>query len=900
MAQKISREFIENLPIRSDGFLIPRTAAYAIARPRLIARLDRLATVTVIEAPAGYGKTALLGGWALRQEAAGATVIWVSGSGEGGLAGLVSREIESAVRFSAEKSGRGYSASGSRVARAAPGSGRTVAASTSDGSPRVIVVFDHAVTEDRPTVAEQVCALSCAVDDVHFVVTSRLSHPIARVAVNLGLDVDIISRRELELTPNELIDLAKHWGHELALDRAHELCTAAGGWPSVAKSILDNSSPLDPTFRVGAARQFLEDSVTDLAGGEILLRLAQYLSLTDAVTGRMAEVVMSLAVQEKEQEQEEEKVEQLSAEVALRQLDDAGFLRRVESPSILDNYVFPSLLGNMLASGFEAGSPAEAARAHVAYSRYYLNQDDPSTVGQALVHAHKSCDLQLLSDIYIRYGSYLTIDFPAESRVAYSDIADRELEEFPMLAIPRSIMRALSGSPRDSVRSLMLTAYVQAGEWPISKIEAGGSVDYVAARIVGGLIARRSSGRIASALRHATRFDAHLAERSARGQSKPVPVQLVSFILHWSTTLILAGDLPRAIDLSSRVVDASSERSTEHLAATAVAQLILLHTLRGDPLQAELWRLRFDRFVSNEHWVDLSIVLPTEIASILDSVAQLDQTAAEAALVRAGDPLQGHEYWAYIAFAATQHALVFGEPIVMLAKLAELAELHPEILREIYSSRRILERCSAELMLALGELNQAQRLLESVDSAETWTCVPRARLQLIAGNFMEANAIAAAGLWHADTSFFDRIDLQMITAQVELALDDKEAAAESFVRGHDLSVSANTLLPYGLIPPLVFAELLEISGVNLSYDHRRLIAGIRSIYPQHGVLVEVSPREKVVLAELAIESSLAGIAKSLGVSVNTVKKQTVSLYAKLGVKERSSAVARGRWLGLID
>lgn len=41
----------------------PRPTEDAIARPRLIARLNRLAPLTIVVAPAGYGKTTLISMW---------------------------------------------------------------------------------------------------------------------------------------------------------------------------------------------------------------------------------------------------------------------------------------------------------------------------------------------------------------------------------------------------------------------------------------------------------------------------------------------------------------------------------------------------------------------------------------------------------------------------------------------------------------------------------------------------------------------------------------------------------------------------------------------------------------------------------------------------------------------
>ncbi|YCA49695.1 LuxR C-terminal-related transcriptional regulator [Microbacterium sp. JZ101] len=59
-------------------------------------------------------------------------------------------------------------------------------------------------------------------------------------------------------------------------------------------------------------------------------------------------------------------------------------------------------------------------------------------------------------------------------------------------------------------------------------------------------------------------------------------------------------------------------------------------------------------------------------------------------------------------------------------------------------------------------------------------------------------------------------------------------------------------------------------------------------------------RESVVLFALAQTPSRAEIADRLFVSVNTVKAQVRSIYAKLGVNSREEALARAVALGLLS
>ncbi|HEY1415745.1 MAG TPA: response regulator transcription factor [Caulobacteraceae bacterium] len=61
----------------------------------------------------------------------------------------------------------------------------------------------------------------------------------------------------------------------------------------------------------------------------------------------------------------------------------------------------------------------------------------------------------------------------------------------------------------------------------------------------------------------------------------------------------------------------------------------------------------------------------------------------------------------------------------------------------------------------------------------------------------------------------------------------------------------------------------------------------------------ISPRELVVLEELAAGRSNKEIARRLEVSPNTVKTHLARLYEKLGAQRRTDAVNRARELGII-
>ena len=69
--------------------------------------------------------------------------------------------------------------------------------------------------------------------------------------------------------------------------------------------------------------------------------------------------------------------------------------------------------------------------------------------------------------------------------------------------------------------------------------------------------------------------------------------------------------------------------------------------------------------------------------------------------------------------------------------------------------------------------------------------------------------------------------------------------------------------------------------------------------PKAVAALGISPRELVVLEELAAGRSNKEIARRLEVSPNTVKTHLARLYEKLGAERRTDAVNRARELGIL-
>jgi LuxR family maltose regulon positive regulatory protein len=125
----------------------------------------------------------------------------------------------------------------------------------------------------------------------------------------------------------------------------------------------------------------------------------------------------------------------------------------------------------------------------------------------------------------------------------------------------------------------------------------------------------------------------------------------------------------------------------------------------------------------------------------------------------------------------------------------------------------------------------------------------------------------------------------VMLADLRLELGDRRSARE-------LVLEARGLIDQAPDPGPVVTRLLEQAERSLRLVTQAQGSGM-------GVGEELTAREQAVLDLLTSGLSAREIGDELGVSRNTIKTHTKSLYRKLGATGRREAVTRGRQLGLL-
>ncbi len=189
------------------------------------------------------------------------------------------------------------------------------------------------------------------------------------------------------------------------------------------------------------------------------------------------------------------------------------------------------------------------------------------------------------------------------------------------------------------------------------------------------------------------------------------------------------------------------------------------------------------------------------------------------------------------------------------------------------------------------------------------SAVPAARFALCSSDFEGAVAKADEGIFSLQLSLADRAHLYALKAAALLlggAPSDQvgRAAAAACV----VCEQADTLVPFAMLPAGARMVLVD--------DHRRhhvsddcfvaaantrgAFAGLQDCGVTAQVVVRLTRREEVLLPLLATTATVQEIADQQFVSVNTVRKQVVSMREKLGVGSRGELIRRAHELGLLS
>ncbi len=272
-----------------------------------------------------------------------------------------------------------------------------------------------------------------------------------------------------------------------------------------------------------------------------------------------------------------------------------------------------------------------------------------------------------------------------------------------------------------------------------------------------------------------------------------------------------------------------------------------------------------------------------------------DAAGARALLDRTPATAGARELW---PFAAATHALSFllsgsaSDALGLLRSWMTRARSTPP---SHYQSTQILT-ARAKVLIALRQARKALSLFEGPFALASSTAPAIALSQLYAGRPHDAFVLSVKWGLHHEPSPRAALESLVVSIIADVRLNGSAAHRTAAQRAEALSSRHDLWSPWSAVAPEDRALVLSL----LSPASRDEITRRCSFFASSVSVPHLTKREQVVLAHLTPASTIADIAKALVVSPNTVKTQLQSLYRKLEVSDRSSAIRAAHAWGLIE
>jgi len=881
-----------------DKYAPPRAELAVLQRPRLFERLTAATRrrVTVVDAPAGSGKTILLDSWLRTADISRSG--WLS---------LDSRDNDPQVFWSGvmEALRRGGAATSGPLSELSTDDGidivfvdRFLDAVARLTSPVVLVLDDVHELHDPILLGDVESLVRYAPASLRLVLSgrSRLAVPMARLRVSgeladIGFD-------DLACVPDEAADLFELLGMDLAHDEIGQLLEHTEGWMTGLRlaALWWSAQPAGSrnVAEFGGDARVVVDYLTDElmqahspAARLFLLRTC----LVDQIHGSLADALTG-------------------------DHDGARMLDELERENALVAAVDPhrnwfryrGLLRDFLRGELGRMMPDEIPRLHRRAAQWYVQHDD---IVNGIRSALAAGDADLAGLLLVDHGHLLLARGLA---VALSPllqrIPDEQVRAHPELASILAHARLRLADPDGA------EPYLRVAE-PAARSDLNDAAD-----------------RLPADVRHA---DLRLVQGSLRGSCSDEDIKLASAVLDRATAVTLLPDQQSAVDALTFHLGIAYIGRGEGIAARKALERALQQTGGVRPAWYE----------SVAAWYAVLNATEGRLCVAADTVAALGEQRDPVG----GDPAVGplielvsaqvwierdrlDDAWALLdAGRTTSAGMLPGDGSeVPLAIAAQLYRARILIARGDFTAARdelaaarqpaaglgphlthAADLFETEILQRQGRTDEARRLL--LNAIERHPMPDLARNAVALGRLRLAEDDATGALAAVqpcldrltiETRLLDTVAAHLVCAEAHRVLGAPGAAREHLE--HALTLAE----PDGLLRVFLDAgrRIRSILTVMIPADgpHAQLrTALLRRFEAQHEPPVRngryvaaLTDSETAVLRYLPSLLTNEEIAQDLHLSVNTIKSHLRSVYRKLDVANRREAIARARGLNLLS
>ena len=869
--------------------------AVLIDRGALLAVLDRAAAgrVTVISAPAGSGKTSLIRAWADRAaQRHRVAVLQVQRDQEDAQQFLLA--LLDAVRNAASTTGRAEPLAATPDFNG-PAMVDRVLSELADVRGDITLVIDDLHELNSPEALAQLTRLLTNLPpQAHAILTTRHDLPLRLHQLRLAGELSEVRAADLRFSEGETRELLHASGIGLSETGTALLHQRTEGWAAGLRlAVLSLAGHPDPERFVaefsGSDRMVAEYLIAEMLGRQsadvqdLLLRT----SLLDRVNGELGDVLTGRA----------------GSERILLELEDANaFVSSLDPERTWFRY--HHLFGDLLRLELRRTLPAEVPALHRRAAGWFIQQ---GRAAEAIRHTQEAGDWADAARLLADHSFSLTLDGQAQTMQALvrafppgaddpelalvramGDLAQGRLEEAAAhLAIAEAHARTAPPERRHRLRvaiaSLKLSLARRRGN-------LAGVVEQV--KLLASPVSGQSDEDIAlgSDLRAVALMNLGTAEAWTLGRADASDAE---------RHLREGADLARQIDrpylevgcraqLGFAALVLHSFATTERRCREAIA-LAERYGWGAEPVIAPalimlaatlVWTGEFDE---GERWLQRTRqALQTDTGP--DITLLLHQTAA---LLRAG---RGRHHEALEEFGAAEH---------LAAQLAESQALGSRTTRWLPATQA-----------RLGMTGKARALLATLDDGRASSGeIRNARAVICLAEGDPAGALGAVADVLDGTApvlgYVTVMEAHLLAGLAHRELGDQRAANQAAERALALAESDRLILPFAMTGA---GELLEALPRHET-AHAALLADILDVLNGSSPAAEepsplppgedLTPGELRVLHYLPSNLTRPEIAGELSLSPNTVNAHVRSIYAKLDVRDRSSAVQRARQLRLL-
>jgi LuxR family maltose regulon positive regulatory protein len=905
-----------SVPLLTTKLYVPPVRLEWVPRPRLVDRLiaGMDCKLTLLAAPAGYGKTTLLSECAAR---CGRPVAWLTlDAGDNDpvcfwtyfVAALqtvhdqVGRALLDALP-TPELAQEGPTPAGALPRFEAPLTTLLNEVAAIPG-PLALILDDFHLLEAQPVLDSLAFLLERLPPQIHLVIATR-SDPVLPLSRLRGRgQMSELRTADLRFSADEAAAfLNEAMGLQLLAEDVAALETRTEGWAaglqmaglSMRGRDAGRVSEFIAAFK--GSHRYILDYLTD----EVLLRQPAEIRCFLLETSVLDRLNASLCDYVTGQDRGREVLAWLdAANLFIVPLDDE---RRW--------YRYHRLFADLLRSRLEETEPDQLPVLHLGASEWY---EANSLIPEAVGHAVASGDMDRVARVVgghalamLEHGTLATL------KEWLDTLPVDVVRAHPWLCIGLAWASGLSGQ-LDAVEPLLHDASEALAGWEHSTPEpVPGYAERQRARAHGHIAAVRAA---AASIRGDMLPAAELA-REALELLPPDDMMARS----WATmvlglTIYHGSDLTAADQALSEAATADQRSGKGHVAVLALCNLAALQMDRGQLLTAEK-TLRDALRLAGEYAGRTGRNLRgTDLAHTYLGVLLCQRNRLDAALghlhegvelaERRGEPLRlAAAYQHLAAVAQTMGDAAGALSAIDKAKQAAASSLSPWIAARVATAEAWVRLKQGHTAAASRWASTHEEKAGDYDACAYWSaCLLKARIFVAQGWLAEASGLlaevsdvaeAAGGNHYLIASWI----LQAIILQTQGRTDQAVTALEPA-----LSLAG----PEGYVRIFIdegepVAQLLREAaarGIAVEYVGRLLAAWAEAQPPPSSHRVEpLSEREMQILRLLAAGLSNREIGDQLFLAVGTVKKYTSTIYDKLGVHSRTQAAARARDLGLL-